>query len=75
MLYKSKALTTIHITGHTAKVAPFAIEASASPTGNRHEIRGDQERDDQTTERRLPRAANDTEQDEHGDDRQRRHDK
>ncbi len=29
-------MTTIHMIGHTAKVAPSAIDASASPIGNCH---------------------------------------
>jgi hypothetical protein len=38
MLYKSSALRTIHITGHSAKTAPFAIAASANPTGIAHTV-------------------------------------
>ena len=34
-LYSRSALTTIHMIGHTAKVAPLAIDENASPTGSR----------------------------------------
>ena len=38
MLYSSSALTTIHITGHTANTAPLTTAFTASPTGICHAV-------------------------------------
>ena len=64
-------MTTIHITGQSAKTAPLSTELSASPTGIFQTDDRDDQADDQAGQGRLPRRpAQHAEQHQYHDDRQ-----
>ena len=66
-------MTTIHMTGHSAKTAPFSDRVEARPIGRLPYRDRDDEADDQAGERRLPGGPpHRPEQHQHHRDRQSR---